>query len=90
MPSSTKVSNKLLEQISNSLDLSEDQILKLRTEGLAVGGTRRNTARYFKVGNSKVLPSFSFKGIGENEPTPEMIECRSKVDEVIDMYTITD
>ena len=92
MPTSKpkKVSSELLERITNSLQLNSKQIQLLRDEGIAVGGTRRNTARYFLVNDTKVLPSFSYKGIGENTPTPEMNELRSKVDKLIDEYTTSD
>ena len=86
-PKPKKVSNSLLEQIGETLSLSPEQVQHLRDKGIAVGGTRRNTARFFMVGETKVTPSFSLKGIGDEKPLPEMNELRSEVDELIDKYT---
>ena len=86
-PKPKKVSNSLLEQIGDSLSLSTEQVQKLRDDGIAVGGTRRNTARFFMIGDTKVTPSFSFKGSSGEKLLPEMNELRSEVDELIDKYT---
>ena len=90
-PKEKKISSSLLDRLTKTLQLSDDDIQRLRDEEIAVGGTRRGSARYFPMEDgSKVTPSFSFKGIGENKPTPEMRELRTEVDELISNYTITD
>ena len=90
-PKQKKISSLLLDQLSQTLNLSDEDIQKLRDEEIAVGGTRRSSARYFPMEDgSKVTPSFSFKGIGENKPTPEMKKLRTEVDGLISNYTITD
>ena len=90
-PEQKKISSLLLDQLSQTLNLSDEDIQKLRDEEIAVGGTRRSSARYFPMEDgSKVNPSFSFKGIGKNKPTPEMKKLRTEVDGLISNYTITD
>ena len=90
-PKEKKISSSLLDRLTKTLQLSDDDIQRLRDEEIAVGGTRRGSARYFPMEDgSKVTPSFSFKGIGDNKPTSEMKKLRTEVDGLISKYTITD
>jgi len=69
--------------------ITKETLADMQEKGL-VSTRSKSAERYIQSSNgSWVTPIFYFRGLGDGKYTQEMTELRTKVNEVIEKYTIT-
>ena len=69
--------------------ITKETLAKMQNDGL-VSTRTKSAERYIKSSNgSWVTPIFYYRGLGDGKYTQEMTELRTKVNEVIEKYTVT-
>ena len=69
--------------------ITEKTLIEMRDKGL-VSTRSKSAERYIQSSNgSWVTPIFYYRGLGDGKYTQKMTELRTKVNEVIEKYTVT-
>ena len=77
--------NELLDKVV----ITKETLAKMQNDGL-VSTRTKSAERYIKSSNGCwVTPIFYYRGLGDGKYTQEMTELRTKVNEVIEKYTVT-
>ena len=69
--------------------ITKETLAKMQNDGL-VSTRTKSAERYIQSSNgSWVTPIFYYRGLGDGKYTQKMTELRTKVNEVIEKYTVT-
>ena len=69
--------------------ITKETLAKMQNDGL-VSTRTKSAERYIQSSNgSWVTPIFYYRGLGDGKYTEQMTELRTKVNEVIEKYTVT-
>ena len=69
--------------------ITKETLAKMQNDGL-VSTRTKSAERYIQSSNgSWVTPIFYYRGLGDGKYTQQMTELRTKVNEVIEKYTVT-